>query len=615
MAGILDLASEPFAAIISCLDTRDWTGLWLCGDLRLCWRLGKGKAVLDLTIKWSEPSKSLWPSQIRQLDGLASFSFHNSSSDTYRRFTGLHLTTVSQNLEKLELKCDDALYALNELHSIKGPHFLQLQTLDINFTSSYDGIGIEFKLPSTLTSLKFFDSLQNHSLSLSVLPPYLVHLSINVKSLVIDQIRFPETLKSLELSNDKNLWTTCLSVVFQHLPRTIERVMVSSRINKLASVDWDAISGLTCLKHLVLWVGGALDSMEAHLVPRSVEVLVLEGLSTVDDEKCSQMLKALPQGLKRVTGIWPVQIRVKVAQSMPRTLESAEYRSVDPEAVSYLPNSFTRLAVDVAKFGASISSFPSSLLHLTLHELPCSLAAILPPGLQNLSILDTEFVLTGEIAERLPSNLKILNVSRSYNPVSDLERVFKALPRSLTSLEAFHSNEKETFLLKKDHLDPIPAPSHSASYLPRGLKNLAIECLDFGRDSMTEWIHGLPSLTFLKISICHLQMGAFIAFGSLSSLETLTLYVQNSPEKGWAQHLNFHYLPRSLSSLHIRDIEGHFNDSDISNDTLKGAPQLLILRIPQSPLVNEDCLVHLPNLATLRFGNQSAGPRWFGLTK
>ena len=66
----LELALEPFSEIVSYLDTHEWITLWICGDTRINWRLGKGKAVRKMTILWEEARSYPWPSLIAALDGL-----------------------------------------------------------------------------------------------------------------------------------------------------------------------------------------------------------------------------------------------------------------------------------------------------------------------------------------------------------------------------------------------------------------------------------------------------------------------------------------------------------------------------------------------------------------
>jgi hypothetical protein len=106
MTAILDLAPEAFTELISYLPTADWISLWLCGDRRLQWKLGKGKAVREMVLNCSDDSTFLWPSQINHLDGLHSFSFKSAFSFPADAFSALHLSTLSSNLMKLILETD-----------------------------------------------------------------------------------------------------------------------------------------------------------------------------------------------------------------------------------------------------------------------------------------------------------------------------------------------------------------------------------------------------------------------------------------------------------------------------------------------------------------------------
>ena len=75
MPSILDLSSEPFASVIARLSNREWTALWLSGDLRIQSKLTQGKGVREVEFGWPLGSKCLWPPQISQLAGLETFSY------------------------------------------------------------------------------------------------------------------------------------------------------------------------------------------------------------------------------------------------------------------------------------------------------------------------------------------------------------------------------------------------------------------------------------------------------------------------------------------------------------------------------------------------------------
>ena len=68
------------------------------------WRLGKGKAIRKMELKWSRFSVCPWPSQVCELAGLESFSLLYARKTLDRELLALHLSTISRNLKKLELE-------------------------------------------------------------------------------------------------------------------------------------------------------------------------------------------------------------------------------------------------------------------------------------------------------------------------------------------------------------------------------------------------------------------------------------------------------------------------------------------------------------------------------
>jgi hypothetical protein len=131
MSSFLDLAAEPFSGVISLLDTHEWTALWLSGDSKMQWKLGKGRAVKEMTLNWSRFSPCRWPSQIAHLDGLESFTLSRYSCITSRPLPDHHLSTLSQNLRKMSLVFGGPLEALDALfRPLKLPN---LHTLELSY--------------------------------------------------------------------------------------------------------------------------------------------------------------------------------------------------------------------------------------------------------------------------------------------------------------------------------------------------------------------------------------------------------------------------------------------------------------------------------------------------
>ena len=147
-------------------------------------------------------------------------------------------------------------------------------------------------------------------------------------------------------------------------------------------------------------------------------------------------------------------------------------------------------------------------------------------------------------------------------------------------------------------------PPEASLQLPRDMRQLELGCLDFSRSDFPAWVTGLPSgLTSLHLHVKHIQSDLYFSLGTLPALLFLTITVVEPPlDGGWARHLDFPSLPRSLTKfklLHRTDVPV---PSDITSDTFIGAPRhLRTIHIPDSPLLSVDCLVHLPSLLSLVF--------------
>jgi hypothetical protein len=239
MSGILDLAFEPLSEIISYLETLEWISLWFCGDSRMNWRLGRGKAVRKMEIGWWPGSTCLWPSQIIKLDGLETFSLRRGLSAPNRPFSALHLSTLSQNLKKLELQDAASLDALDgDFSAISSfpPKLAHLHFLD------FDSSLLRF-LPKSLQSFKFNqnswkDSCRLSLLSISSLPRSLTSLSLPPISIddtnpdVLESFysSLPLTLTELEYGSTEDLFLFLSSSSSLHLPRGLKSLQILKEI-------------------------------------------------------------------------------------------------------------------------------------------------------------------------------------------------------------------------------------------------------------------------------------------------------------------------------------------------------------------------------------------------
>jgi hypothetical protein len=635
MSGLLDLASEPFAELVSFLGTRGWLGLWLCGDVRLQWKLGRGKGVREMVIGSSETSNGLWPSQINHLDGLMSFCIIRSTSSPYLGPTSLELSNLSQNLKKLVLESKSSLEAFQALESLNQPHFVHLETLHLKYESTMKRI--EFKIPRTVTDLKirafYYDSSDKVlSLPLSSLPPNLVKLDCAIRSFEVcgDDERFPSTLQILEvllhskyakidedgtsvndgseqMSSKRIGWTSIPAL----LPPSIVQLIISLPadcwdVAKLSVCNWKSISNLTSLEKLTLPMSPNVffTAEAAMLVPRSVERLNLSGMdfSGWETQSIIEILNALPPKIRLLESMtWPLDFTLELTCNLPRHLERLENAFIPPSLVSYVPQSLRELQIEFGDYSL-ISHLPPNLQCLTIYGGIEWLVDKLPPHLDTL-ILDYEQVkLSEEIVSQFPRNLINLYVAGDNPYTGNVELVFKALPRTLRDLGTYPVTSDA------DSLCPVPAPLHSSQFLPRDIHALAVGCLDFYESNMIEWIVGLPKkLVSLKLNLKQLQKGALATIGSsLSSLTILTISVLESPssssssgeERGdsWSQHIQLGSLPLNLLEIDITDMEKRCEDSGITNENFVGAPPgLRWIALPASPLVTKDCLSHLPD--------------------
>jgi hypothetical protein len=604
MSGILDLALEPLAEVIMYLNTHEWTKVWLCGDLKLQWKMGKGKAVRNMVIKWNETSKRVWPSQIIHLDGLQSFSYICPSRGPDEHFSVLHLSTLSSNLKKLVLVGDWCVKAFEQLCSANRYHFRKLETLSLSYYKHIDRI--EFEIPRTVTDLAINAccpaTSKGSNMALSLLPPHLTRLAYRDLSFESGGFRFPSTLQSLELQ-----WGTYEWPNLQLLPPGICHISVNPFFRQVDTVshiddDWTTISTFSNLKSLRIPFNDDFDVPEALLIPRSLERLDFDAMEDLPEEAWYlRVMDALPPNLTWLGWKWPEPITTPIAQKIPRKNRILG-ASVESEAVSYLPDSLIELFVEEGDYSV-ISRLPSNLKTLWLRDSCLSLLEKMPRSLETLS-LEEGARLSSEQISKIPRDLRSLIIGHGFEPTDDIELFFRELPPNLMSLDVF-PEEADC-----DHRIPLPSPPSSSQYLPRCMNFLKAGFLGFAaEDAMSSWVLGLPSrLITLKIGVDRLQMGVFTSIGILSVLRDLQIKVLHSQPGGWSKYLDFQSLPHSLIRIALRDMED--GESDMTNDDFTGAPPKLgFIDLPKSPLVTKDCLCHFPVLRKLHLGLKT--PRWF----
>jgi hypothetical protein len=593
---LVSLAPEPFEEVISYLNPQEWILLWISGDPRIIWRLGKGKAVRKMAIHWTLGSPCSWPSLISVLEGLESFSFRSAHKAQGKRPSAHHLASLNRNLKRMTFHSNSALAMLKDICSAYPDHFHNLESLRISSSSAPSRL--DFLFPQTLTSLEIF-SLDGTciSLTLPLLPPCLVRLSCAVKRLEIGDSKFPTTLQSLCLVTDSmQSWP----FIFHLLPVALADLTIKAQGqgSSMREREWTSLSSLTNLKSLNLNVHGPFGVNEAQSIPRSVTDLKLQHvLETRAEEWAIEILKSLPKTIRNLGGILPIRIcSIELAQSLPCTLENISEYEVAPQVVAYLPNSISNMTLGLNEDDSLLSTFPSNLRHLHIFKLSDSLLQRLPNHLQTLTIFGTSTRLNKELAQLLPRNLTQLEFLLVYNPLENTE-LFQALPSTLTCLAA------NSPLALPSRMIPVQTSATSSLEFQRAMKKLDIGCLDFNNGDFGKWILGLTTtLTSLSLTINRAKKADFQSFGNLPFLSILTLALLNVPKGGWAGFLDFSSLPVCLEQFSLYSLGIAFQHSDISNNTFKGAPHFLkSLIVPSSPLVNKACLVHLRNLERFSF--------------
>jgi hypothetical protein len=204
MTRLAHLAPEPFNQIISQLNTLELTALWLCGDLKLNWRLSKGKAAQTVAIRWSDHSTSLFPSFLAELDGLQAFSLMDHSFSRRNRLTWRHLVMLNRNVRFLQIRADSSMSAFAKLWSMYPQRFPYLETMSILYHIVNTQLNIV--IPNTVTDLEIFsfanmgaDKVTGTPMSLNWLPNSLTKLHYEGDFFTRDGCRFPPKLRGLKI--------------------------------------------------------------------------------------------------------------------------------------------------------------------------------------------------------------------------------------------------------------------------------------------------------------------------------------------------------------------------------------------------------------------------------
>jgi hypothetical protein len=568
--------------------------------VKLRWRLSKGKAIRQFKIEWDEKSAGFWPSHIQQLDGLEEFAFICTSSAPKHHLSAANLTILSRNLKCLLLSAHSALDALSKLFSKDPGHFPHLELLWIGFYSNFSHIKLQ--IPATVTEL--YLSYQDEAcgiLPLSWLPNGLVKLDCTIGALEYsDKVKFPETLRSLSLQLHSAIPPSSL---FEILPDQLEELVISSELIGglyIELKDWALLSKLSSLKRICFEMEGGFDREAAQLLPRTLEKLILLGkLKKLQESSVIEILKELPKNLKVLTGILPSTTTLNIAKNLPRNLEGILRGKVEPAAVAYIPDKVTWIEIASNLDVDLISSFPAFLRYLVLPHVSPLIFDRLPSHLTELTIHDSETVLTAAEIKKLPSSLTVLS---NRCPVDNWALILEALPPKLSSL----SWGPNTHAPLWEDIVPQPMPTQASLLLPRGLKHLSLGYLDFSEGNMAEWILGLPTgLVSLSIDVLQPQKGICTSIGFLTQLDTLTIRTKTTPEGGWAPYLDMASLPRSLAELSLLQnvyTQANTNTSNITDESFFGAPPALnIVTIPTSTITQNGVFSHLPKRARLYF--------------
>jgi hypothetical protein len=311
-------------------------------------------------------------------------------------------------------------------------------------------------------------------------------------------------------------------------------------------------------------------------------------------------------------GFFPLEITPDIVSDLPRNVEmlyceGVEPFSFTPDAVVLAPENFIRVFVQECSFlelERMSSPFPPHILHLSVAHLPESLLLKLPAELQTLIIDDEEVKLNADLVSLLPRNLTELHIDSPLYPVDDAKAVFKALPRTLTSLRLLPGPDGD--MTEDPYLSDTSIDS--SQFLPPCLKTLEIGDLDINGPDLAQWILGMPkSLTRFSLCVDRLAMNSFGTLGSLTCLEYLSIEFKIYGEYGWSQCIALGDLPRNLTTMNLEEDRKR----DLTDEFFTEAPpSLTSMRLPISPLLTKECLSFLPNLEEIHCMDHSSQPSW-----
>jgi hypothetical protein len=366
--------------------------------------------------------------------------------------------------------------------------------------------------------------------------------------------------------------------------------------------EWNALSQVR-LKYLDLNFECTFGSQQAKYLPRTLDAFHLNRVSMVDQEDYLEVLQAMPQNLRILTGFRPTLITAEIAQAMPRSLETCSHEIYAPEALQYLPNGIKKICLAPVCDVQDIQGFPSQLENLSIPSLTLSIASMLPSTLLALHGTRKAMVLTEEIIKALPRNLRKIQVFEHCTHPLDSVESLKYLPPKLTILNIMPGNSDRDMV----PFVPLPTPVQSASWLSRHLKQLEIGTLDFLEGDMSPWLLTLPpNLETLRLLVSSIGRDALHCLDTFGNLTLLAIATLRAPTDGWASQIKS--WPPKLETVTFTDLSKAA--SNLTNESFRGAPETLTrISIPESSLLDSGCLVHLPNVE--HFNVDYHRPKWF----
>jgi hypothetical protein len=601
MGSLLNLALDPLVGVIRLLELDDVVNLWMCGNKTINWKLGKGKAVRKIRLIDGKEPSTTWPAVIQNFEGLEILTVYSPYRKDENAITSPNLSACRWNLKSLSMNLPNAFEIINDLMTSSDFSSVQLETLKI--ASISDIARWDVQLPSSLTVLHVgIFELQLGVLPLSILPAGLIELKCFAQVLEVPEgVRFPPTLRKLDVTLSRH--TPILSL----LPQCLHTLCLSRSTidyNMVSDEDWMALSRLELNRAVLPRIRLGYDPDFLQYLPKTIEELIFETrASELTANQCISVLKALAplSSLRVLEGVWPTDMDLSVVQSMPPTLEMKFEELVYGEAVHLLPTNTKGLVCNEPTFN-HIQRLPPHLQHLTVPYITEALARLLPPSLLTLSMTHKEAKLTEALINLLPRKLfSLVTEARCIQPFDRIESL-KSLPGNLITLELKTFQDPEAIVA-------VSTPSESSRFLPPYLENLELGCLDFSSSDMADWCLGLPrSLTSITLLLSTLPADGLSAFQQFKQLHSLDIEVISPPTSGWSQHLA--KLPAQLGFLALRDASPLPNPSNITSKSFQyELPHLNWLLLPESPLLDEECLNLLPELTQLYMGNYSS-PEW-----